>query len=355
MIMKKSLLKIGTILLMGVSLSACSLLNNLTSSFGGGSSKTTKMESYKNEVSLDEFGGGLQEKIAATSYASKSFELGDAVLDAALDASVSQKITNDSYSTKKRSEASAKVSASSKVSYDRDNETIAITAKDEASAKYNNAVLGEGSASQKAEFDFLFQQDGSNYALVNKSDKTYIPVEMGDVSLNQALSYGVQTGFASLMAVLPEAEASGEAALPEGISLKYYWDKDVFTIVGSVNYSEILKDTERIYNYDTSSYEYVTTEYGVLHIDGEVKLQFKVSDVLKVRAYAKLDVTADFDVDHNSIAGGFLSISDLLTSTCVKGDREAIKLELSAGVNFEQKKVTNKTVNLSGYKEIIAE
>ena len=354
MIMKKSLLKIGTILLMGVSLSACSLLNSLVNK-GGSGSKTTKMESYKNEVSLNEFAGGFQEKLAATSYASENFTLGDAVLDAALDASVSQKITNSTYANKKRSEVSAKVSASAKASYDKDNETIAFTAKDEMSGKYDNAVLGEGSMNQKAEFDFLFQQNGSNYALVNKSDKTYIPVETGEVDLNKALSSGVQMGFAALLGILPAEDASGEVEMPEGISLKYYWDKDVFTVVGDVDHAEELTDTERVYNYDTDTYEYVTTQYGVAHFNGEVKLQFKVNEVLKVRAYAKLDIQADFNVDHNSLLGGFVSISDLLTNTCVKDDSEVIKLELSAGVNFEQKKVTNKTVNLSGYKEIVTD
>ena len=155
--------------------------------------------------------------------------------------------------------------------------------------------------------------------------------------------------------MLPEEDASGEAEMPEGISLKYYWDKDVFTVVGDMDYKETLSETERTYNYNTDSYEYVTTEYGMVRVDGQFKLQLKVADVLKVRAYVKADITADFDKDYNSLLGGFISISNLATETCVKEDQEVIKVECSAGLNFEQKSVSNKTVDLAKYKELVME
>lgn len=355
MFMKKTLFKIVPILLMGVSLSACSLVNNIPGLSNG--SSTTKFESYKREVTLNQFEDELQQKLKDSPYMEENFRLGDAVLEASASAKVSQKIVNDTYSKKNRSEVSAKASASAKLSYDKDNESIALTMKDEMSGKYDNAVAGEGSASQKASLNYLMQKDGRQYALVNKDDKTYMNFNMDeDMSLNELLSYGVQGAIGSIVSMLPAEGSSESYDLPSGLSLKYYWDSDVFTVVAKAdNYHEDLVDRTYRYDYSTNQYYYDTQTYGEIKVNGEAKIQLKVAKVVKFRASFSGTIEGRFYEDHNSILGGMISISDLLTSSCVAHDVETIKIEASAGVNFQQKSVSNKTVDLTTYKRLIAE
>ena len=355
--MKKVFLKVLPMLVLGVSLSACSMLNNVASLVGGGN-KQTKFSSYKNEVSEKEFGDGLKKSLLDSPYLKQDFQLGDAVLDASYEGKFSQKVTNDSYAKPTRSEVSAKSSGSAKLAYDKDNSSIAFTAKEESSGKYNNSLLGEGSIDQKLSLDFLFQQNNSTqYALINKSDKTYYSLDLASpLDLNRVLTSGIQSGVAALASMLPEGEESSEYEDVSTVAnLKYYWDKNVFTVVGNVKLSQDLASEEMHYDEVSQSYYYEPVSYGTMSVEGEVKLQVSIGDAVKVRAYVKADVTARFFADHEPILGGLFTISGLATQNCVKGDRETISLEASAGLDFAQKKVSNKQVNLNGYKKLIVE
>ena len=347
--MKKTVLKMISVMAMGLSLSACTFLNDMGITKGD----ITKMASYKKEVSMSEFVHELANSDFSKNVNKDDFHVKDFVADFGFDLEANEVINNSSYKNKQRSKMDAKGSVSLSASYDADNESIKATLKDDISYELENAFLGEASAKHKGEWNYDFQPHAGGYALANTDDFTYYQINTGSgFSLNQSLTQVLKMG-AEYLNEVDHTVAQQASSLEEYIhayNLKFYVDNNVFTMTGHFNQQQALSSSSYVYNPSTGNYEYNTETYGEMMMNFDAVLQIKVTKVTQIRAELTGGLTARFYKDHNSISGGLFQFLDLATTTCVAGDEEKINFEVAAGINLEQKSVTNKVLDLSSYK-----
>lgn len=362
--MKNKLFKIIPTLLMGVSLTACTILSDLGI---GGKKDITKMAKYKNEVSLTDFVDRLKKSAKETDYVKDNYQLPDSKLIAGFKAEAKQTYTSPSYKNKTRNEASLKASATLDAAYDKDNESIKGGLEASYSYSEENATAGKASAKYENDIDVVFMPNGtSEYALVDSQQETYYRLPLGaDFKLNQYLSLGMSmfmnmVSNASLGEEFNEAEFNKTLA-QYGLSLKYYDDSNVLTVAGDWNYTfDLGTSSTRMwseYNEETGTYEThtETTEdyWGKANLSAKIKLQFKVVKVVKIRASFDGSMKVDYSKDH---VGSYNSVYPFgitgLIGDCEAGDQENITLKLEAGINLEHEKVENKLPDLSKYKDI---
>ena len=368
--MKNKLLKIIPIILMGVSLSACTILSDLGI---GGKSDITKFAKHKNEVSLEEFVDKAKGAIKDTEYVKDDYKMPDSKLIAGVKASATQKLTNPNFANKTRNEASAKLNVSANASFDRETDSL----KANASASYNvsekNAAIGEGSTKYETKADFTFMPNGKDvtnhiiYAVVDNNNKMYRNVVVQDgFNLGQTLSFGMNYLMNSLSTLtiggtFNEAEFNKQLA-QYGLSLKYYDDSNVMTVTAKWDHTFELREEnyhyENIWNEELGYYEYVKVvdsieRYGSATVKADLKFQFKVVKVVKLRALFDGDLTAEYYSDHTSAYNnvwpfGFSGLS----GDCNRGDQETIYLKVEAGVNLEHEKVEHKLPELTNYQNV---
>ena len=237
--MKKTVLKIISISVMGLSLSACTLLNDLGVTKGN----VTKMAAYKNEVSFTDFVHAVANSDFSKEVNKQDFKIKDCVADFGLDLEAYETITNSSYENKERSKMEANGSFKLSANYDADNQSVEATLKDELSYNLNNAMLGEASAKHKGKWNYQFQQfsqsyaweEGSKvYALANKDDKTYYLVPVGNMDLNESLTQVLKMAVTYLDQfdqVVAQQSMTVEEYL-KAYNLKFYVDGNIFTATG---------------------------------------------------------------------------------------------------------------------------
>ena len=350
-VMKHKLIKIVPTLLMGLSLSACTLLSDM----GIGNGGMTKLAKYKHEVTFAEFRDKLVEHTKKLPYANSTYTIKDTQVEAEVKANVKQKVTNNTYKDKTRNEATAKASVSAKVTYDADHETFAATAKAEASLKEKSAVYGEADASYKGSFDFAAQPGTlDRYVIINKEDKSYLNVQMPEnFSMNKTLSDGIQTAMKYVNETLPQMDQTIVDSYIDNmgygnVSIKFYADNNVMTVVADID--NISNRT--YYEFDEYTGTYKELVYAQEHTKLQVVFQAKVVKVLKVRYSVEGTVEADYLDDHNAILGGFFpTVSGIITNACTKGDKEILDIDYKGGLNYQEKKVNNKVLDLSKYHE----
>ncbi len=347
--MKKTILKIAFASLLGFSLSACTILNDLGITKGN----VTKMASYKNEVTFTEFFHKLANSEFKTTVNKSDFHMKDGVADFGLDLEAKETITNDSYTNKTRSKMEAKSSVSLSADYDADTQIVDGTLKDEISYCIENSFLGEASAKHKGKWNYIFQPYQNGYAIANKDDQTYWMLETGsNFSLNKSLEqlFKMAAGY---LDELDQAASQSAAQIDQTLkqyNLKFYVDGNIFTVTGHYAGAQELGEGHYVYNSNTNTYDYVQEVYGRADFDLDLEAQIKITKVTQLRAEANGTIKADFYKDHNAIANGLFSFLDIATNTCVRGDVEEISLKASAGMNLEQKSVNNKAISLSNYK-----
>ena len=350
--MKNKLMRIIPALLMGLSLTSCTLLSDL----GIGNGGMTKLAKYKHEVTFTEFRDKLVEHTKKLPYANSTYTIKDTQVEAEYKADIKQKVTNDSYKEKTRNEASGKASVSAKVTYDADNQTFEATAKAEAKVKEKSPVYGDAEGSYKNSVNFAGQPGTlDRYVFINKDDKTYLNVQMYEnFSMNQFLSNYIQTAMKYVNEQLPLMDEQSfdyyldTMGYGDNISLKFYADDNVMTIVA--NLDNVINRT--YYEYDSYYQTGRELVYAQEHDKLKVVLQAKVVKVLKVRASIEGTVEIDYLANHNAWLDGFFpTISGSLTGSCTKGDKEVIDIDYSAGLNYQEKKVNHKPLDLSKYRE----
>ena len=371
--MKNKLLKVIPVLMMGVSLTACTLLSDLGI---GGKGDITKFASHRHEVSLKEFIEKAQNSIKDTEYVKDGYKMPDSKLIAGIKATASQKLTNPNFKNKTRNEASAKLNLTADGAYDRDNDSIKGSIEGSYSVSEKNAVLGEGSTKYSTDMNAIFMPNGKDvygrsiYALADTKNETYRNYPVADgFDLGNELSFGM-TKAMKYLSQLNLTEGIDEAAITKqlsqyGLSLKYYSDNNVMTIVGKWDYSFDLREEnyhyEVVYDEETGIYQQIkiidsVENYGHAVISADVKFQFKVVKVVKLRASFKGTLTADYFADHASSYNvawpfGFTGFS----GDCYRDDKEVVKLDAEAGINLEHESVKNKLPDLAKYKNTTLE
>ncbi|MCR5184710.1 MAG: hypothetical protein K6C32_01330 [Bacilli bacterium] len=353
--MKNKLLKFIPVLAIGVSLTACTILSDLGI---GGKGDITKFAKYKNQVTLTEFIDKMKNSVKDTDYVKDDYKLPDSKLIAGAKLEASQKLTNSNYSKETRNEASIKASVSADASYDKDNNSIKGKLEGSYSTSEKNAILGEASNKYSTDLEGFFMPHGLNYySLVDSNNETYYDFTMPEgFDLNASLSLGmtsIMRRFSELSLSEGITETEIETQLAKyGLSLKYYYDSNVMTIVGDWDYTLDLGRTTHTYDSEMNP---ITTEdnYGKAEIKATLKLQFKVVKVVKIRFSAEGTMTVDYFKNHSSLYNEYypLGLSGL-AGDCEVGDQEVIKLKAEAGVNLEHEKVNHKLPDLSKYKDI---
>ena len=362
--MKNKLFKVIPTLIMGVSLTACTILSDLGI---GGKKDITKMAKFKNEVSLTEFVDKLKNSAKDTDYVKEGYQLPDSKLIAGVKAEAKQQFVSPSYKNKTRNEASFKANATLDASYDKDNESIMGGLEASYSYSEENATAGKASAKYENDLDVIFMPNGLNqYALVHSEENTYYRLPTGaDFKLNQVLSLGM--GFfmntvsnVSLGSEFNETEFN-KALAQYGLSLKYYDDSNVMTIAGDWNYTFDVGNRHvsysSVYNEETGMYEQheevIEDYWGKATLSAKIKVQFKVVKVVKFRASFDGSLKVDYTKDHVGLYNNYYPFGITgLTGDCQAGDQETITAKVEAGINLEHEKVENKLPDLSKYKDI---
>ena len=355
---------------MGVSLSACTILSDLGI---GGKSDITKFAKHKNEVSLKEFVDKAKGAIKDTEYVKDDYKMPDSKLIAGVKVEASQKLTNEKFKEKTRNEASAKLSVTANGSFDKENDSIKANVEGSYNVSEKNAVLGEGSTKYSTKLDATFMPNGKDvynnkiYALVDNKNEMYRNIIVADgFDLGTQLSFGMNYVMKSLSALaIGETfdEATFNKQLAEyGLSLKYYDDSNVMTVTAKWDYTFELKEEiyhyENVWNEELGNYQYVrivdsVDRYGGAVVSADLKFQFKVVKVVKLRASFNGKLTADYVKDHSQSYNnvwpfGFTGFY----GDCNEGDKEVITLKAEAGINLEHESVDNKLPELNGYKNV---
>ena len=353
--MKTKLLKIIPMACVGLSLTACTILSDLGI---GGKADITKMAKYKNEVTLKEFVAKVKSSIKDSEYAKEGFKLGDSKLMAGASLTATQKLTNESFKNKTKNEAELKAEFSADGTYDKDNASILATAKGSYSAKETNAMLGEASYKYSGKYDMAFMPNGAEqYAIADNKNALYFNVPTGaEFDINTVLSLGLNSvmSYANLIPDDFDETPINDMLKQYGITLKFYDDSNVFTVTGTWSHSFGIYTYDEVYNPETYTYE-KTNEQDVAKGQLEVnfKAQFKVVKVIKLRVAAEGKATVDYIKDCN--ANSVMQLIGLtgMAGQCQAGDQEVITAKVEAGVNLEQKDVTNKLPDLAKYDERI--
>ena len=362
--MKNKLLKVIPTLMMGVALTSCTVLSDLGI---GGKGDITKFAKNKNEVSLNEFVNKMKNSVQNTDYVKDNYQLPDSTLLAGVKLEASQKLTSPRYANQTRNEASVKLNASLDAAYDKDNNSIKAGFEGSYSYSEKNATVGEASAKAESKLNQVFMPNGYNtYAVVDTKNQTVYNIPVGDgFDLNQALS----GGMSYVMRLLANVNISQEFNEAEfnrmlaqyGLSLRYYDDSNVMTVVGNWNYTFDIGNVSHRgwseYNEETGQYEYheetIEDYWGRATVSATVKFQFKVVKVVKLRAAFDGTLNVEYTKNHASMYNNFYPLGITgLSGDCEVGDQEVIKAKLEAGINLEHEKVTNKLPNISGYKDI---
>ena len=188
--MKSRLLKVIPALLVGVSLTSCTILSDLGI---GGKGDITKFAKNKNEVSLTEFVDKMKNSVKDTDYVKDNYQLPDSTLLAGVKLEASQKLRSPSYSNQVRNEASLKLSATLDAAYDKDNESIKAGFEGNYNYSEKNATLGEASAKYESKLNAYFMPNGSSsYVIADTKNKTVYDIPVGEgFNLNQTLSFGM--------------------------------------------------------------------------------------------------------------------------------------------------------------------
>lgn len=365
--MKNKLIKIVPVLLMGVSLSACTILSDLGI---GGKGDITKFAKHKNEVSLREFIEKAKESVKKTDYVKDDYKMPDSKLIAGIKAEASQKLTNDRFKNKTRNEAKVELDFTAEGSFDKDNDSLKGNVEGKYNATEKNAVLGESSNKYSTKVDATFMPNGRDvynntiYAGIDNKNQVYRNFVVGsDFNLGNALSLGMNQFMKSLSTMNLDdsfSEADFNSRLSQyGLSLKYYDDNNVMTVTAEWKYSIPLQEEryhyESVYNETYGYWENIRVvdgvdKYGEIKIDADLKFQFKVVKVVKLRASFNGSLTADYFADHANAYNNVWPFGLTgLSGDCNEGDHEVIKIKASAGVNLEHEKVTNKLPDLNKY------
>ena len=362
--MKNRLLKVIPALLIGVSLTSCTILSDLGI---GGKSDITKFAKNKKEVSLTEFVDKMKNSVKDTDYVKESYQLPDSTLLAGVKLEASQKLRSPSYSNQVRNEASLKLSATLDAAYDKDNESIKAGFEGSYNYSEKNATLGEASAKYESKLNAYFMPNGSSsYVIADTKNKTVYDIPVGEgFNLNQTLSFGMNRVM-NLLSNMNISQEFNEAEFNQtlsqyGLSLRYYDDSNVMTVVGNWDYSFDVGNKRTTYwseyNPETGTYEehvdVVEDYWGRAHVSATVKFQFKVVKVVKLRALFDGALEVEYIKNHAATYNEFypLGISGL-AGDCEVGDIEEIKAKVEAGINLEHEKVNNKLPSISGYKNI---
>ena len=329
--MKNTPIKLMSVLLLGTSLTACSVLSNIM-----GSSKDVKFSSYKNEVTTEEFAAGMNESITDNPVLNGTEDPNDFAFSVSLNASSEQKITNSKAAVKDRGSLTVSASASAKLAYDKDNEAAEITGKLSADGKMVTPSYGTQKASSDTELDVVAQQENeAEIKLVNKKEKTY-SLEEADVSLGvamQELKSYLGVGVYYLSSALASMEVEGKS------DLKLYKDADLYTIVYSMKEETELSNDEGVY----------ATAIDELNF----KAQFDLSKNVKIRFQADASSTINYSKAAQGGYGPLVSIIDLnLPVQRNEGDKEVQKVKLGLSADYSSKSQNIKQVNTGSYTEV---
>lgn len=365
--MKNKIFKIVPVLIAGVSLTSCTVLSDLGI---GGKGDITKFARHRHEVSLREFIEKAKDSVKKTDYVKDDYKMPDSKLIAGIKAEATQKLTNDRLKNKTRNQAEVKLDLTADGSFDRDNDSLKAKVEGSYSASVKNAVIGESSNKFNTKLDATFIPNGKDiygntiYAGVDNKNQVYRNYAVGEgFDLGNALSFGMNRIMNSL-AKMSIDESFSEAEFNRtisqyGLSLKYYDDSNVMTVTAEWKYSVPLQEEyyhyESRYNEQYGYWENIrvidgVVKYGEINIDADLKFQFKVVKVVKLRASFDGELTANYTQNHlgsMNVAWPF-GITGL-AGDCDEGDKEVIKLKASAGINLEHEKVNNKLPDLGSY------
>ena len=121
--MKRTPIKVLSILVLGASLSGCAMLSSLTQR------SSVKFSKYNNEVSSEEFSSEMVNSIQNNPVLNGTGDVKDFVLSLTANASMSQKVTNSKLSKKDRGSITASAKASAKLAYDEASDAAELTGK----------------------------------------------------------------------------------------------------------------------------------------------------------------------------------------------------------------------------------
>ena len=335
--MKNAPIKVMSILLLGAALSACSMLQNLT-----GSDKV-KFSSYKNEVNNEEFAAGMAESLAKNAALTGEEDANDFALSLSLTASLDQKITNSEAAVKDRSSTSASAKASAKLAYDLDNAAVELTGKLTIDGKMVTPTYGTQKVSSETALDLQAQQEKEGEMVtINKKEKTY-SVEESETSLRDTM-----TQLRSLLGsgAYYIAQSVSAMEVKEDETMKLYKDGDVYTIIYTMK--EAGEVRESYYN----GQDYVSYKVGDAESDLSVKLQFDLSEKMKIRAELKVEMTTNYikDCDKGSSIIDISSVS--AGSERRAGDKDVQKVQLGLSADYTNKAQSVKKVDTSSYTKV---
>lgn len=368
--MKNKIVKVIPVALMGISLTACTVLSDLGI---GGKGDITKFAKNKNEVSLREFIDKAAKSVKDTDYVKDDYQMPDSKLIAGIKATASQKLTNDRLANKTRNSASLKLDFTADGAYDKDNDSIKANLDGSYNISEKNAIFGEASSKLETKMKATFMSNGRDvynnniYALADDKNQMYRNITVGeDFNLGTALSFGMNRVMKSL-ASISVGEQFDEASFNQrlaqyGLSLRYYDDNNVMTVTATMDYTIDLQEEkyhyDYIYNEELGYYQNVKVvdgiiRYGNVTIKANLKFQFKVVKVVKLRAMFDGTITAEYTENHGTLYEQIWPLSPTgLPGECLAGDREEITLKAEAGINLEHESVTNKLPALPSYTNV---
>lgn len=353
--MKKNVFKLVSVILMGISLTGCTILSDLGI---GGRRDITKMAKYKNEVTLSEFLNRIKTSTKDSEYAKEGYRIGDSKLMAGVKATAKQKLENDKIKNKVRNEIAAKFNFSADGSYDKDNNSIAATASLSYNYSEKNALIGESSSKLDGKYDFTFMPNGNDrFALADNKNQWYTNINTGnEFDLNSVLSLGLNTVMNTASNYVPETfdEAEMNKTLENlGLKLRYFDDDNVLTVTGTLEHGFDIYSVSYTSSGESGSTR-VETNFARGEIKAEFAVQFKVVKVIKLRAEANATCEVNYFKDNAAAGSNILQIFGVtgFAGQCLAGDKETISLDFEAGINLESEDVTNKLPNLSDYTYI---